>query len=338
MTEISIFAPSAANLWRTIESYGVEPGPLFRDEGIDLQLPIDPERRISYRAIDAIRDRAAEQIGDEAFGLKSGRLVHPSHLGALGYAWLASRTLRIALERLQRYIRILNGRAKLKIVEKDEGVELEVGVDLPSRNSAVRDDAACAMLTMMIRYNLGPDFHPMTVSLRRKRPSDPRAWEAFYACPVKFEANANQIRIPLDVVDKVLSSANPSLAQLNEDIVVEYLDRLDQGDVPGRVRREIVRQLPSENFSQSLVAEALNMTPRTMRRWLRSHDTSFNELVTDVRQDLARKLVADDNVSVTEMSFMLGFSEVSSFTRAFRNWHGVPPSTARQHALDSSSN
>ncbi|MDX1410052.1 MAG: AraC family transcriptional regulator, partial [Saprospiraceae bacterium] len=162
--------------------------------------------------------------------------------------------------------------------------------------------------------------------------ADTSPWRDFYACPVRFSAKANTARIPVAVLDKVLPSANPGLAQLHEDIVVQYLERLDQEDLPGRVRAEIVRHLPSDNFSQAAVATALNTTPRTMRRVLRSHGTTFNSLLADVRQELAGKFVADDSISVTEMSFMLGFSEVSSFTRAFRKWNGFPPSAARQGA------
>lgn len=329
LTEISIFAPSVANLWSTIASYGFDPDGFFRKEGIELSLPIDPDLRIPYKSVDAIRDHAATQIGDEAFGLKSGELVHPSNLGALGYAWLASRTLRIALQRLQRYVRVLNSSARLIMTEFADEMELDIGVDLPSRNTMVRDDMACAVLTRMIRFNMGPDFNPVCVTLKRDRPGDARAWDAFYACPVRFEAEANTIRISRALLDQVLPSANPALAKLNEDIVVRYLEHQDLADLPGRVRTEIIRQLHSDKFNQSSVAEALNMTPRTLRRSLRSHETSFIVLVREVRQDLARKLVEEDNLSVTEMSFLLGFSEVSSFTRAFRSWHGFPPSEAR---------
>ncbi|HKJ16090.1 MAG TPA: AraC family transcriptional regulator [Xanthomonadales bacterium] len=332
MTDIFIFAPSAANLWAVIESYGVDPEPFFRNEGIELKLPIDAELRIPYQSVDAIRALAAAEVGDEAFGLKAGRFVHPSHLGALGYAWLASATLRIALQRLQRFVRILNARARLIMEERNDEVQIGIDVDLPSKNLVVRDDLACSVLATMIRYNLGPDFYPSFVTLKRDRPSDTKPWDTFYGCPVVFGADANTLTVPSAILDKVLPSANPGLAQLNEDIVVRYLERLDQADLPGRVRKEIVRHLPSDDFSQAVVAESLNMTPRTMRRWLRSHGTSFKSLVTEVRQELANKFVADDNISVTEMSFMLGFSEVSSFTRAFRNWHGFPPSEARQSA------
>ena len=147
MFEISTFAPTAANLWSVIESYGIDPNPLFLEESIEISFPINMNTRISYYRFDRAQARAAEVCGDEAIGLRSGDLLHPLHLGALGYAWLASRTLRIAIKRWHRFIRIVNHRARLSMNEHNGFLELELAVDLPSVNAAVRDDAAVAALT-----------------------------------------------------------------------------------------------------------------------------------------------------------------------------------------------
>ncbi len=333
MFEISTFAPTAANLWSVIESHGIDPNPLFLEEGIEINFPINANSRISYHRFDRVRARAAEVCGNEAIGLRSGELLHPSHLGALGYAWLASRTLRIALQRWRRFIRIVNHSARLGMNEHNGLLELELAGDLPSVNMAVRDDAAVAALTKMMRYNYGPQLTPSSVILKRPRPADTTPWDTFFGCEIEYGARRNEIHIPLEIVDTILPSANPHLAKINEDMVIQYLEQLDREDFAGRVHAEIVHQLPCGHLDQSMVADALHITPRTLRRRLQSRGMSFKTLLNDIRKELADQLVADNSLSFTEISFMLGFSEASSFTRAFRNWYGFPPSEAREAVL-----
>src|SRR5665811_805116 len=101
---MSVFAPTVVLLWKTIESYGIDPAPLFEAEDIQVKLPIDPGLRVSYEKIDRIRTKAVELCGDEAFGIRSASLYVASQLGALGYAWQSSLTLRKACLRLERFI------------------------------------------------------------------------------------------------------------------------------------------------------------------------------------------------------------------------------------------
>ncbi|MBT8060060.1 MAG: AraC family transcriptional regulator [Gammaproteobacteria bacterium] len=314
-----------------IDSYGLDPRSLFESEGVTITLPVDSEDRIPYEKIDRVRARAAELSGDEAFGIRFGDYMHPSYMGALGFAWLASRTLRIALNRWRQYIRILNSHARLEILENAELIELNLCVDLPSKNLPVRDDAAMAVLTEMMRYNYGPGLPLASVSLHRPRPRNDGNWQRFFGCEVEFDAPHNAVRLPSDMADTILPSANPRLAQLNEDLAVQYLERLDREDFTGCVRAEIVRQLACSQFNQNQVAEALHITPRTMRRRLQAEETTFKELVTTIRRHLANEYVQGSEMTLTEISFNLGFAELSSFTRAYRNWHGHSPTHARSN-------
>ncbi len=336
LPDISTFAPSVANLWAIIESYGLDAQRMFLDEGIELSFPIDEDLRISYEKIDRIRARAAELSGDESFGVRAAAFIHPSHAGPLGYAWLASRSLRIALRRWHRYIRLVNRRAQLYREEHDGILTLSFTIDLPSRDAHVRDDAGTAVLTQMMRFNYGPDLELVSVAATREQPADTEPWESLYRCPIEFGAERSAVRIRSEDADLILPSANPNLAKINEDLVVRYLALLDGKDFAGAVRYEIVRQLPCGHFGQGIVAEALNVTPRTLRRRLKEHETTFNALLNDVRQEMSEKFVREANLAMTQIAFMLGFSEVSSFTRAFRSWHGQSPTEARKRALDES--
>jgi hypothetical protein len=94
-------------LWKILYKYGHDPEPIFFEEGVRKEMLFEEEKRISLDHINKLWIKAAGLIEDPCFGLEAAGFWHPSYFGALGYAWLASTTLRKALERLDRYIHII---------------------------------------------------------------------------------------------------------------------------------------------------------------------------------------------------------------------------------------
>jgi AraC-like DNA-binding protein len=122
----------------------------------------------------------------------------------------------------------------------------------------------------------------------------------------------------------------PHAAQLNEHIVVKYLAHSAKEDIVNRVKAAIIDALANGAVSEISVATGLHTTPRNLHRKLQKEQTSFKVLLTDVRRELARQYIQDRSKTLTEISYLLGFSEVSSFSRAYKGWTGHPPSEARQ--------
>lgn len=327
---MSVLAQGVGSLWRLIESYGLDPRAFFRAEGLELDWPIEPGTRLPYEQIDAVRARAAEASGDPAFGLRVADCVHPSYLGALGYAVLASNTLRVAFERIHRYVRVLNEQGNFDLDESGKGLRASISVGQDSQNRRVRDDGQLAVLMALCRLNAGSDFQPAVVTFRHAAPEDSEPYDALFRCPVTFGAEANSMTVRSGDVDRVLPSANEVLAEMNERIVIQRLAQLDRDNVIGRVRAAIMEQLPSGNVSDESVAEALHMTARTLHRRLKEDGESFRTVLKSVRQELAEQYMADNSLTLTEITFLLGFSEMSSFSRAYKHWHGVSPSAARK--------
>ncbi len=327
---MSVLAPSVGTLWRVIESYGLDPAPLFEGEGLALSWPLDPGTRLPYDQVDAVRAAAAAACGDPDFGLRVAKCVHPSQLGALGYAVLASATLREAFERMRRYVRVLNDKGEIELSEKDGRLTLAISVAQSSRNQRVREDGQVAFVVTLCRLNIGAGWNPLRVGFRHPRPEDVTGYEALFRCPLDFGLGRNEVTISSADADRTLPSANPVLAKMNERIVVQRLARLDRDNIPGRVRGAIMEQLPSGNVTDESVADALHMTARTLHRRLKEDGQSFRTVLKNVRRELAEQYIADPSLTLTEITFLLGFSEMSSFSRAFKNWNGVSPSEARQ--------
>jgi AraC-like DNA-binding protein len=114
--------------------------------------------------------------------------------------------------------------------------------------------------------------------------------------------------------------------------MIEYLAQLDQDHIIQKVKAVIIDQLPSGNVTDETVARELYMSSRKLQRQLRNDGTTFTTLLTEIRQDLAQRYLREQHISLTEIAFLLGFSESSAFSRAFKRWMGVTPSEYRKAA------
>jgi len=330
---MTVFAPSLVNLWKSIESYGIDPAPLFAAEGIKVKLPVDPCMRLPYARVDQLRATAEKLCGDEAFGLRSASAYLPSQFGALGYAWHASLTLRRAFMRLERFVRVVNDKAQVHIEDRDGCmvVTLKVGVD--SKSEFARDDGALALITRMCQLISGDNFRLQAVKFTHAEPKDIKPYFEYFGCQLKFNQADNQLCIPLSFADEMLVGANPELALLNDKVVTRRLARIDRDDIVARVQATLVDLLPLGNISDDAVADALHMSVRTMHRKLTEENNNFRTLLVEMRRDLAEQYILDNSLTLTEISLLLGFSEPSSFSRAFKSWTGTAPSEARQARL-----
>lgn len=326
---MSVFAPTLVILWRTIESYGIDPAPLFAAEDINVKLPIDPGVRIPFEKIDRIRSKTKKLTGDEALGLRAASVYVPSQLGALGYAWQASLTLRKACSRLQRFSRVVNEKAVVNLEDRDGCMVVTLKLEIPSESETVRDDSALSMLTMMCRLVSGDQFRLQAVNFKHSEPRDIKPYFEYFGCQLNFDQAENQLLIPLSLADEVLAGANPELAMLNDQVVTRRLALLDRNDIVARVQSELLDQLPIGNVSDDSVAASLHMSVRTMHRRLTEANSNFRALLVKTRRNLAEQYILDNSLTLTEISLLLGFSEPSSFSRAFKSWTGKAPSEAR---------
>jgi len=327
---MSVFAPTVINLWKSIESYGIEPEPLFAAEDIHIRLPIDPCMRLPYVKIDRLRAKAAQMCGDEAFGLRSASVYLPSQMGALGYAWQASLTLRKACLRLERFIRVVNDKAVVRVEDRDGCMAVTLKLNFGTECEFARDDGALALITRMCRMIVGDKFRLHRVNFKHPQPRDIKPYFEYFGCQLNFDQAENQLLIPLLLTDEILSGANPELALLNDQVVTKRLASIDRSDIVARLQAVLMDQLPNGKISDDLVADALYMSVRTMHRKLAEVNTNFRTVLVELRRDLAEQYILDNSLTLTEISLLLGFSEPSSFSRAFKNWTGASPSEVRQ--------
>lgn len=327
---MTIFAPLIGSVWRTLEAYGIDPRSVIKENIYQPNRTVGMGERIPYKTYNVILAKAFALINDPAAGLKSAKYLHPSHLGALGHAWLASSTLETAIGRSQRFSRMFDERIEMRIYEEPGVLKVAYLPDKSSPAAALVADAQMGGLLVLCRLNFGSGLVPVFVRMIRSSPPDPEPWHEFFGVKVQFDQAENSVAIRNRDATKPLTGSSPAMVALHEDVIRRQLADLDRSDILNRTLAAIMEQLPSGGVSEITVAKDLNLTTRTLHRKLSEKGISFRSLLTNVRKELVKRYIDDPAYSVTEISFLLGYTDTSAFSRAFRRWHGKSPTESRR--------
>jgi AraC-like DNA-binding protein len=302
-----------------LELHGLDARALLAEQGITPEQIRDPNARIPSHKWDALVHRTVLLIPNPGYALRAAHCWHPSNLGALGFAWLSSSTLRTGLQRVVRYWRLLGEKAAAHLEDNHDGLKtvFDSGRTDPVV-APVHVDFGMALLVSMCRLNYGDALRPAHVTLQRAKPEGAYVYRAHYGCPVHFDAREDSFTLARGDADKLLT---------------QQLAQLDKSNVVARCRASLLEQLSSGELSEEEMAQQLHMSRRTLQRKLAEAETTYQHLVDSTRRNLALRYIEDPHRSITDITFMLGFSQQSAFTRAFRRWTGVAPSEYRQRNL-----
>ena len=330
---MSVYAPTLDFFWEAVLAAGVEPEPLFREVGIAPEARFDANQRVPWAAHHRLIALAVEATGDVAFAVRAASHMHPSHLGLLGYTWLSSTTLRMAMLKAQRYLRLVTTQAALELEETPEIFTVRHRFLVEEPKHAAQSYGILAMHVQMNRMLLGSRFSPLVARFVDPMPPDLEPFEKHFRCPMEFGQPFLEYVIPASELDRPLARAHPELAQSTEEMIVRHLEDIEANDVVGRTRAALFELMPMGRVEAEDVARRLNMSVRTLRRRLDDEDVSFREVVKELRQEIATRMIRDPSLSLTEICYNLGFAEPSSLTRFFRNWTGMSPTQARERVL-----
>ncbi len=321
----STLATWSATILRALESRGIDPGPIATQAGID-PAALGPDARVPRTALNRLWALAVEATGDPAFGLQVSRAAVQTTFHALGYAVLASATLREAFERIIRYRRLIGDVLELRLVDAADRCRFEIDVSAEPGIPFQAVDAIAATTVRQGRLLHAPrPCEPRLVTFMHAEPRDIEPYRRTFRVPVGFGQPVNALEYARADLDRPLPAGNAELARANDEVLVRYLARLEQSQTATRVQRALLDALPGGVPSKPAIARALGMSARTLQRQLAAEGTSFTVIVDEARIALARTYVAEGRLSVTEIAFVLGFADTSTFSRAFKRWTGRSP-------------
>ncbi len=270
-----------------------------------------------------------------ALGLRLGLSGQPRQFGVVGYMVSSCGTLGQALARYHRYQGLLQGglasRARLH-----DGV-LTMRWTQAVANTPLATEFSLAVFVSLCQALIGRPVTPLRAGLPFPRPDDVGIYEALLGCPVDFDCNSIELAIPAHLLALPISSKDPYLLRLLEQQAQALLNqqpRFDDDEVGPfftRVQEQIVESMKNGDVSAETVAQALDCSLRTFYRQLSSAGYSYRGLLAHTRHTLARQYLADPALAQTDVALLLGYSEQSSFIRAFRSWTGMTPGEYRAH-------
>ena len=325
-------------LFKAIEHSGHSADDIFERAGLDISRLRDPNARYSYKGMTRLWKLAAQHTNDPCIGIKAAGYWHPTTLHALGYSWMASTSLKEALERTIRYLHIVSTATGLKLEKKNGRVYLVFPENNSNDAPAIEAmDAALAVVVDMCRTSYGEGFRVDHVDMMRKQPACSEDFMRFFNAPIKFSASQNAVCFYAEDLQKELPTANAELARVNDRVIAQHLAELEKTNILGKVKVELIRLLPSGAFNEEMVAHNLHTSLRTLQRKLTSEGISYKMLLEETRHELAIQYMRDSRHPVNEITYLLGFTEPSNFSRAFKRWTGQSPSAYRSNLQSTSS-
>jgi AraC-like DNA-binding protein len=311
---------------------GVEVDPLLRKAGLSRQQIDDPRSRLSVKAQIQFLELAARALGDDRFGFHLAQKFDLRMAGLLHYVLASSDTLDDALQRAARYSAIVNEGITLNFFEgKGIGLGLEYA-GVARHTDCHQIEFAMVTLMRICRQLTNRHLPASRVNFTHQRKKSIAQFRTFFGSDVTFGATVDELAFSSSIVGMPIVGADPYL----NDLLVEYCEEAistrasKPSSFGSNVENAVAHLLPHGRARASTVARKLGVSRRTLARRLASEKLTFASVVQRLKSDLAKRHLADESLSISEIAWLLGYQDVSAFTHAFKRWTGKAPRATRQ--------
>jgi len=285
----------------------------------------------------ALLDAAASQVADPFFGLHVGERMRLATFASYGLVICTCRDFRMAAEQTRRFEGLAHDLGRSEFVESGGITHYRwhsPWYGEPGARHLLESVASGAYL--FVNWLAGMQVPLIDVGFRHPAPEGLplEEYQRIFGAPIRFGAPVNGVRFPAEILDLPIPNADTSLftplTRLAEQRLEVRKREAQEPVIVQKVRQCIQAELMHEAARLPVVAAALGLTARTLQRKLAEAGMSFSALLDATRRDLARDYLRSPGLSLTEIAFLLGFSEQSSFNHAFRAWFGTTPAKWRE--------
>jgi AraC-like DNA-binding protein len=289
---------------------------------------------IPYAALVQLMELAAKQCQRPDFGLLLTDMQQPVNMGALGLLMRSGSSLGENLSYLTRFYHLQNQSVKILLQRGDPVCQLiREDLWLGKLPTFQHCTLTFAHALKAVQYFLGDHWRPAFITFTYAPPSNRSHYEAYFKCPVEFEQPTNAFGISSKDLDRKLSGSSPQVKQHLQGLVSK-LAKSTELTLVQNVKHLTRHLLHGDQCTQEYVAHLLQLHPKQLQRSLRESGTSFREIRADSRLALAEHFLKDSDIPLTTVAEMLGFSELSAFSRAFKAKHSQSPKDWRRLQAD----
>jgi AraC-like DNA-binding protein len=327
-----ISASVTTGLIESIRAAGVQAEEFLWKTGLDASLFLKADGFLPCSVFAQALEDAARLTSDDCFGLHFGERFNPKNISPLVYAVLNSPTIAAACETLGRYVHVHNGAAKLSFAIDGDLAYLHYLLrDLEHVELRQFTEFGMSVALNTFRIMVGSQWAPREVHFVHKAPNQISEHQRIFRAPVSFDCATNAFVMERKFCEQPVPAADTNLFKILNRYLDDVLNRMPREDeILTPIRKTIAQLIKDGGPKLARAAKALGVSPRTLQRQLKNHGIDFKELVVDTRRRFALDYLRDRDNTLTEIAFLLGYSEVSAFNRAFKRWTGATPMDYRR--------
>jgi AraC-like DNA-binding protein len=310
---------------------GIELEPLLKKAGLTLHQIEQPSIRLRVQHQIRFLNLVADALQDDFLGFRLARSFDLREIGLLYYVFSSSEILGEALQRAVRYSSIVNEGVSLKYIDhRDVGITFDyVGIGRHLDRHQI--EFWMTALVRTCRQVTGLHLVPTRVRVTHRRDRVRSAFIEFFGGNVEFGAVVDEVAFATTIKSAPTVGADPYLNKLLISICEESLSirPANRSSFRSSVENAIVPLLPHGRIRAGEIAHQLGIGERTFARRLSSEGLTFSKILESLRSDLAARYLTDDDLSISQIAWLLGYQEVSALTHAFKRWTGKTPREAR---------
>lgn len=291
-----------------------------------------PDVGVRSGVVYRLSDEVAALTGDPFFGLHLAGVMPRGQFGLLEFMLRSASTIREACRFAVRYMELVCDAAEVWFEERASEAIIDQRVHgEPACGGCHPNEFTIAMIVRLFREAFGGTWRPRRVWFAHPPRPDASPLVSFFETEnIVFGADSNGFSFEISELDHPIPSSDQALLAVLDSQAKAIVAKLPaKGDPIARIRERIRQALPGGPPDLAELARSLSMSPRTLQRRLADHDTSFSDVIDDVRSALSKLYVSDSALELGEIAFLLGYSELRAFIRAFKRWTGVPPGSYR---------
>ncbi|SFQ98283.1 AraC family transcriptional regulator [Poseidonocella sedimentorum] len=310
----------------------VDAAAVLASVGLDAEGPWDPKAMLPADSYYDMLERIAAQTDVTDLPVRVGASMRLDEYGALGLAFKAATTLGSSYARVERYGRLWTSVVEYELRPDPRGTlfilhrsgERRLGLRLSN-------EATLASAVSIARQVSPVPVTPLELLVRHPAPKSTASHAGYFGCPIRFGAQLDAILFSRKTLAQPNILGDEGISRyLISHLDAELSEIAEEAPLVARAKDAIAQTLSEGAPRMADIARGLGLSARSFHRRLSEHGMSFQTLAEDTRRDLAEGLLRDESYSLSEIAFLTGFSEQSSFTRAFKRWVGTTPASYRK--------
>ncbi len=287
--------------------------------------------KIDSKNLSSIFKYCMKESNNKALALHIGQAVSYQSLGLLGYLLLNTNNLKEMIEKFNAYQKLISGYFKFHFFEDEVYYKLAIYINenpmipVPSFHAQVHLSSIVSILTQILGEKVFPEFTYFSQSVDENI----NEYKKIFGENLFFSKDENAIFFKKDNLDIPVKNSNSLMLDYFENEAKKILDEQELQSWYSKVEKEIFKNIGEKEITIDLISSNLGTTPRTLQNYLKSENKTFRDALNKIRQKLAEHYINNTKMDYGTISFLLGYSEPSSFFRAYKKWNNKTPKQSK---------